>query len=211
MVEKDWYAWQGDYDVPGSVIALRLTAVQERIAAALDGFPAGPVTVLSLCAGQGRDLLGVLAGHPRRDGVTARLVELDPRNAEFARRTAADAGLAAPGGRGRSSRVPGSSPSPAESGTGLYRVDLGEAEAGGGADLPYGDDVETGRLLGRVHPHPAGLGRPAGVGGVVADLAEQQVGACPPLRGQADRSRRTADPLGGAADLGTRRAGPEGG
>src|SRR3989440_7463729 len=93
MFEKDWYAWHGDYDVPGSVIALRLTAVQERIAAALDGFPTGPVTVLSLCAGQGRDLLSVLAEHPRRDGVAARLVELDPRNADFARRTAADAGL----------------------------------------------------------------------------------------------------------------------
>src|SRR2546423_4781084 len=93
MVEKDWYAWHGDYDVPGSVIALRLTAVQERIAAALDEFPAGPVTVLSLCAGQGRDLLGVLAGHPRRDDVTARLVELDPRNVEVARRTATEAGL----------------------------------------------------------------------------------------------------------------------
>jgi hypothetical protein len=93
VAEKDWYAWHRDYDVPGSVIALRLTAVQDRIVAALDGFPAGPVTVLSLCAGQGHDLLGVLAGHPRRDDVTARLVELDPRNAGVARRAAADAGL----------------------------------------------------------------------------------------------------------------------
>jgi putative methyltransferase len=90
---KDWYDWHRDYDVPGSVIAQRLTAVQERIAAALDGFPAGPVRVLSLCAGQGRDLLGVLAGHPRRDDVTARLVELDPRNADVARRAAVAAGL----------------------------------------------------------------------------------------------------------------------
>jgi ubiquinone/menaquinone biosynthesis C-methylase UbiE len=93
MVGKDWFAWHRDYDVPGSVIAQRLTAVQDRIVAALDGFPAGPVTVLSLCAGQGRDLLSVLAEHPRRDDVTARLVELDPRNADFARRTAIDAGL----------------------------------------------------------------------------------------------------------------------
>src|SRR6266568_798880 len=93
MAGKDWYAWHGDYDVPGSVIAQRLTAVQDRILAALDGYPPGPVTVLSLCAGQGRDLLGVLAAHPRREDVVARLVELDPRNVDVARRAAEDAGL----------------------------------------------------------------------------------------------------------------------
>jgi hypothetical protein len=93
MGEKDWFAWHDDYDVPGSVIAQRLTAVQDQLVAALDGLPPGPVRVLSLCAGQGRDLLSVLAGHPRRDDVLARLVELDPRNAEVARRAAGDAGL----------------------------------------------------------------------------------------------------------------------
>jgi hypothetical protein len=67
--------------------------VQERIGAALDGFPPGPVRVVSLCAGQGRDLLTVLAEHPRRDDVTARLVELDPRNADLARNAAQEAGL----------------------------------------------------------------------------------------------------------------------
>jgi hypothetical protein len=35
----------------------------------------------------------VLAGHPRRDEVTARLVELDPRNAGVARSLAREAGL----------------------------------------------------------------------------------------------------------------------
>ena len=34
--------------------------------------------------GQGRDLLGVLADHPRRDDVRARLVELDVRNTALA-------------------------------------------------------------------------------------------------------------------------------
>jgi hypothetical protein len=51
------------------------------------------VRAISLCAGQGRDLIGVLATHPRRDDVTARLVELDPRNAAVARWLAAEAGL----------------------------------------------------------------------------------------------------------------------
>jgi hypothetical protein len=51
--------------------------------------------VLALVAGQGRDLLPVLAEHPRRDDVAALLVELDPRNAEAARVAASEAGLVA--------------------------------------------------------------------------------------------------------------------
>lgn len=49
--------------------------------------------MISLCAGQGRDLLEVLAGHPRRHDVRARLVELDSRLAEAARSRARAAGL----------------------------------------------------------------------------------------------------------------------
>ncbi len=55
----------------------------------LSDCPPGPIRVVSFCAGQGRDLLGVLADHPRRDDVRARLVELDPVNAEFAAARAA--------------------------------------------------------------------------------------------------------------------------
>jgi hypothetical protein len=71
----------------------RLGLIQAQIRAMLDEAPSGPLRAVSLCAGQGRDLIGVLASHPRGADVTARLVELDPRNAEFARRLAADAGL----------------------------------------------------------------------------------------------------------------------
>ena len=49
--------------------------------------------MLSLCAGEGRDLLPVLATHPRREDVTARLVEFDPAIAEITRTSAAAAGL----------------------------------------------------------------------------------------------------------------------
>jgi hypothetical protein len=49
--------------------------------------------LISICAGQGRDLFGVLPHHPRRADVTAVLVELDPRNVEAARATAARSGL----------------------------------------------------------------------------------------------------------------------
>ena len=67
--------------------------MQDQIRAALDTAPPGPLRAISICAGQGRDLIGVLAGHARRDDVTARLVELDPRNAAMARNLAAEAGL----------------------------------------------------------------------------------------------------------------------
>jgi hypothetical protein len=42
-----------------------------------------------MCAGQSRDLLGVLPDHPRGADVVARLVELDPGNVELARQAAA--------------------------------------------------------------------------------------------------------------------------
>jgi hypothetical protein len=91
--DRDWYAWHDDYDRPGSSLAQRLECVRERIRAALDAAPPGPLRAVSLCAGQGRDLIGALARHPRRADVTARLVELDPRNTDVARELAAEAGL----------------------------------------------------------------------------------------------------------------------
>ncbi len=90
---RDWAAWHEAYDDPGTPLARRLVAVQTRITEALDQAPPGPMTAISICAGQGRDLIGVLRGHPRGGDVTARLVELDPRNADTARQLAADAGL----------------------------------------------------------------------------------------------------------------------
>lgn len=74
----DWRSWHRAYDDPGSSLSRRLVAVQACVRDALDAAPPGPIRVLSLCAGQGRDLLGVLPGHPRRDDVRAVLVELDP-------------------------------------------------------------------------------------------------------------------------------------
>lgn len=90
----DWHSWHGDYDVPGSSLAQRLTVVQEQLRLALDAAPPGPLTVVSLCAGEGRDLLEVLPAHPRRDDLRARLVELDPRSTAVAEESIRVAGLA---------------------------------------------------------------------------------------------------------------------
>lgn len=90
---RDWLEWHRRYDEPSSALAQRLQVVQDHVRQALHEAPPGPVRVVSMCAGQGRDLLGVLAGHPRRDDVRARLVELDQRNVAIARQATADAGL----------------------------------------------------------------------------------------------------------------------
>jgi hypothetical protein len=64
VTERDWYAWHADYDVPGAALARRLAAVQEQVRTALDGARPGRLRAISVCAGQGRDLIGALAGHP---------------------------------------------------------------------------------------------------------------------------------------------------
>ena len=86
---RDWVEWHAAYDDPGNPHARRLAIVQRRVAEALDAAPAGRIDVISMCAGEGRDLLGVLERHPRAGDVRARLVELDPRNVAVARARAA--------------------------------------------------------------------------------------------------------------------------
>jgi pimeloyl-ACP methyl ester carboxylesterase len=89
----DWSAWHRAYDLPGSSLAARLALVQLRLRAWLDRAAPGPLRAVSLCAGEGRDLIPVLASHPRGRDVAARLVEFDPRNVGVARAAAEEAGL----------------------------------------------------------------------------------------------------------------------
>lgn len=89
----DWVEWHRDYDDPGSLLSRRLDLVQGHLRAELDHAPAGQIRLISLCAGQGRDVVGLLAEHPRRDDVRARLVELDECNVAVARQATRAAGL----------------------------------------------------------------------------------------------------------------------
>jgi hypothetical protein len=89
----DWVSWHDTYDDPASPLSTRLALVKEHLSAAFGAAPDGPVQVVSLCAGQGHDIIGALAGHSRQRDVTAVLVELDPANANIARDRAAAAGL----------------------------------------------------------------------------------------------------------------------
>ncbi len=90
---RDWLAWHGPYGDPGSELSRRLRLVQGHIAGWLDARPGEPVTAVSVCAGQGRDLVGVLAGRPDTGRVRATLLELDPGNVAAARAAADAAGL----------------------------------------------------------------------------------------------------------------------
>jgi hypothetical protein len=89
---RDWHEWHTRYD-HDPALSGRLRTVQRRIGDALDASPPGAIRVVSFCAGEARDLLGALDGHPRAHDVTGRLVELDPALAATARAHADGLGL----------------------------------------------------------------------------------------------------------------------
>jgi Putative methyltransferase len=89
-----WVRWHRAYEDPESPLSERLRLVQAALRSALDRQPPGPVRVISMCAGQGRDVIDVVATHERANDVQALLVELDPALAAFARDRAAAAGVA---------------------------------------------------------------------------------------------------------------------
>ena len=86
---KNWVAWHAAYDDPSSPLSARLRRVRSHLSDAIDRAPAGRMSLVSLCAGQGGDVIGVLPDHPRRDDVRAVLVEADAPNTDLARRVAA--------------------------------------------------------------------------------------------------------------------------
>jgi hypothetical protein len=89
---SEWVEWHRGYE-EGRPLTQRLRVVQDRIREALDDHPSGPIRILSLCAGDGRDLIGVLEGHPRAGAVRGRLVEQTPELVDAGRERAARDGL----------------------------------------------------------------------------------------------------------------------
>ncbi len=84
MARRGWWEWHKPYQDPSAALSMRRSAVVRYLRDALDRCPPGPIALISLCAGRGRDVTTVLSDHPRRADVTARLVELDPRNVRIA-------------------------------------------------------------------------------------------------------------------------------
>jgi hypothetical protein len=88
MALKNWYDWHRPYEDATSDLSHRLEVVQRDIEDWLDSRPEGDLTIVSLCAGQGRDVLGILRSRPRDAGrLRAWLVETDERNVRDARAT----------------------------------------------------------------------------------------------------------------------------
>jgi SAM-dependent methyltransferase len=90
---RDYLKWHDAYDDPDSDLYWRLRQVQAYIRAALDQIQ-GQLAVLSLCAGDGRDILEVLAQRDDSSRIHTTLIELHPVLAQRAREFAATAALA---------------------------------------------------------------------------------------------------------------------
>lgn len=89
-----WERWHQAYEDPDSPLSVRLRLVQDGVRGALERAAPGRIRLVSMCAGQGRDVIDVLAeGHGRAGDVRAVLVEKDAGLASFARDRASAAGL----------------------------------------------------------------------------------------------------------------------
>jgi len=93
VAAKDWRAWHEAYAQPGSDLSRRLRLLQGELSSWLDERPGEPLTVVSVCAGQGHDLLGVLAARDDANRVRASLLEYDDGNVARAQSAARQAGL----------------------------------------------------------------------------------------------------------------------
>jgi hypothetical protein len=90
---KDWHDWHSPYGDVTSALSRRLRLVQRHIDEWLDERPEPSLRVVSVCAGQGTDLVGVLARRSDAGRVRAELIEKDSRNVAAARAGVAAAGL----------------------------------------------------------------------------------------------------------------------
>ncbi|PHJ57717.1 type 12 methyltransferase [Nostoc linckia z18] len=89
---RDWFEWHELYNSEPK-LQQRLEIVREYIAYSLNASADGPIHIVSVCAGDGRDLLGTLKNHPRKQDVYARLVEINPSLVERGRATIESLGL----------------------------------------------------------------------------------------------------------------------
>ncbi len=94
-VPSGWFEWHDRYGDPRDPLAARLRHVRGHLDDALRAAAPGPIRLVSMCAGQGHDVLGVVPRHPRAPDVRALLVERDERNVAAARQTTMESG--APG------------------------------------------------------------------------------------------------------------------
>ncbi len=91
--QPDWASWHKAYDDRSSSLAERLRIVQARLRNVLDTRAGRTTRIVSACAGEGRDVIEVVAAHPARELVEISLVERSAEVADKARRAALGRGL----------------------------------------------------------------------------------------------------------------------
>jgi len=87
-----WARWHDQYAKLPGLIA-RLSLVRQHLSKCLDLLPSGGIRVVSVCAGDGRDIIAVLSRHIRSQDVSGWLVENDPRVVESGLQEIEKAGL----------------------------------------------------------------------------------------------------------------------
>jgi hypothetical protein len=90
--QDEWSGWP-DEAYRSESYQQRLDEVQAHLRECLDLAPPGPVQLVSMCAGDGRDVVGVLRSHPRRQDVQALLVESDGETVTRGAAMSLEAGL----------------------------------------------------------------------------------------------------------------------
>lgn len=76
--KRDWSAWHEQYEDKSSPLRHRLSVVQREIRRVLPRQLDRSLSIISLCAGQGSDVIPVLKEYAHVHRVRARLVEADP-------------------------------------------------------------------------------------------------------------------------------------
>ena len=89
----DWVAWHEAAYGPGGPLRRRLEVVRRSVFDAATRSGPGEIRIVSVCAGDGRDVIGGLTGHRRAADAHVLLVDNDPELAATARRSALSAGL----------------------------------------------------------------------------------------------------------------------
>ena len=91
--KRDWSVWHEQYEDESSSLRHRLSIVQREIRRALPRQLDRSFSIISLCAGQGKDVVPVLEKYEHVQWVRARLVEIDPTSIGKLRHNVAAAGL----------------------------------------------------------------------------------------------------------------------
>ena len=90
--QRDWSTWHRRYN-ENEHLKARLQVVRQTVRAVLDDCRTGKIRLISICSGDGRDILEELAKHPRRNDIEAWLIDSDRPSIVRGEAMAAEVGL----------------------------------------------------------------------------------------------------------------------